>query len=117
MISPFTSADPKSATANLHGLRPDHPDPATSQTIAHHGPWSALIHAVVEVRRYGQHCRFGRVDAATPDSQMAWIAANGNDSRHLIDKASGYELWISPAQLQRLAILSSTTPRIALKQP
>jgi hypothetical protein len=106
------------ASASLTGAH-DHdagallPDPGTEnsewppgRSIPHRGPWTQLIQAVVEVRRHGRHCRYARIDAASSDSQIAWIAADGNHPRRLIDKISGYELWINPAQAQRLVSLT-----------
>ncbi|WP_018763839.1 hypothetical protein [Arthrobacter sp. 135MFCol5.1] len=55
--------------------------------------------ATVEIRRNGTYVRFARIEDATPDSRMLWLAPEGVDSRILIDKLDGYEVWIDAEQL------------------
>ena len=62
--------------------------------------WHLLIGTVVEIRRYGLPVGTGLVDNATPAGNIAWIAAEGINSRTMIEKAGGYELSIAPAHLQ-----------------
>ena len=54
--------------------------------------------ATVEIRRNGTYVRTARVEEATPDSRMLWLSPEGVDSRILIDKLDGYEVWIDPEQ-------------------
>lgn len=61
--------------------------------------WFRLPAATVEIRRHGTYVRTARVDAATVDSRMLWLSPEGVDSRVLIDKLDGYEVWIDPEQL------------------
>ena len=61
--------------------------------------WFRLPTATVEIRRNGTHVRTARVEEATPDSRMLWLSPEGVDSRILIDKLDGYEVWIDPDQL------------------
>lgn len=60
--------------------------------------WFRLPTATVEIRRNGTYVRTGRVEEATPDSRMLWLSPEGVDSRILIDKLDGYEVWIDPEQ-------------------
>jgi hypothetical protein len=63
--------------------------------------WYRLHSATVEVRRYGAFVRIGLVDATTPDSRMLWLSPEGADSRVLLDKLDGYEVWLhQPHHLQ-----------------
>ena len=55
--------------------------------------WSDLIGATVEIRRHGHLVRTGRVDHATADSTILWLAQEGNNPRKIIDKAQYYEAW------------------------
>jgi hypothetical protein len=61
--------------------------------------WFRLPAATVEIRHHGTYVRTARVEAATPDSRMLWLCQEGVDSRVLIDKLDGYEVWIDPEQL------------------
>ncbi|MDI3239948.1 hypothetical protein QK292_00005 [Arthrobacter sp. AL08] len=58
-----------------------------------HDDWAHLIGATVEIRRQGKTVRTGRVDHATKDSNILWLAQDGNNPRKMIDKAQGYEAW------------------------
>lgn len=60
--------------------------------------WFRLPTATVEIRRNGTYVRTARVEEATPDSRMLWLSPEGVDSRILIDKLDGYEVWIDPEQ-------------------
>lgn len=62
--------------------------------------WDRLVGATVEVRLNGNRVRTGLVDAATPDGSIIWLSQDGPLDRVLIEKAQGYEMWISPAQLR-----------------
>lgn len=78
--------------------------------IPHVGPlasypfheWEKLTGAEVEVRLNGTLYRRGRVEAATADGTIAWLAQDGLKGRTLIDKASGYEIRLAPPQLQAI---------------
>lgn len=61
--------------------------------------WFRLPAATVEIRHHGTYFRTARVDAATADSRMLWLSPEGVESRVLIDKLDGYELWIDPEKL------------------
>lgn len=60
--------------------------------------WFRLPAATVEIRQHGTYVRTARVEAATQDSRMLWLCREGVDSRVLIDKLDGYEVWIEPDQ-------------------
>ena len=61
--------------------------------------WFRLPAATVEIHQHGTYVRTARVEAATQDSRMLWLSPEGVDSRVLIDKLDGYEVWIDPDQL------------------
>lgn len=61
--------------------------------------WHRLIGSLVEIRRHGQFIRTGILDNATSSGDIAWIAADGINSRTMIEKAAGYELWPVPSRL------------------
>ena len=65
-------------TENGRGLRDD---------------WSQLTGRTVEVWREGRHVVTGTVEQAAPDDSVLLIAGNGNTTRKLYDKRSGYEAW------------------------
>ncbi|WP_211882992.1 hypothetical protein [Pseudarthrobacter albicanus] len=56
--------------------------------------WYHLIGATVEIRREGDPARIGRVDHATQDSNVLWLAQEGNSPRKMIDKVQDYEAWV-----------------------
>lgn len=58
--------------------------------------WQLLIGVLVEIRRHRLLLGIGIVDNATPSGDFAWIAADGINSRYMIEKAGGYELSIAP---------------------
>ena len=61
--------------------------------------WSDLIGATVEIRLHGYPVLTGRVDHATADSTILWLAQEGNNPRKIIDKAQNYEAWAVTALL------------------
>ncbi|MGY2744129.1 hypothetical protein [Arthrobacter sp. UYCu723] len=61
--------------------------------IIRHDDWSHLIGTTVDIRLRGETVRTGRVDHATKDSNILWLAQDGNNPRKMIDKAQGYEAW------------------------
>lgn len=65
--------------------------------IIRHDDSVHLIGTTVEIRRQGNTVRTGRVDHATKDSNILWLAQEGNNPRKMIDKAQGYEAWDVPA--------------------
>jgi hypothetical protein len=56
--------------------------------------WCRLASTVVEIHRNGRFIRTGHVDVATADSRMLWLSPHGVESRVLIDKFDGYEIWL-----------------------
>ena len=51
--------------------------------------WYHLIGTTVEIRREGVPVRIGQVDHATQDSNVLWLAQDGNSPRRMIDKLQG----------------------------
>lgn len=62
-----------------------------------HDEWFQLIGATVEIKLNGKTVRTGRVDHATKDSSILWLAQEGNNPRKMIDKVQGYEAWAIPS--------------------
>lgn len=60
--------------------------------------WHRLPGTAVEIWRNGALLRRAVIDAATDDSTVAWAAADANEARCLLDKASGFEPRLSPEQ-------------------
>jgi hypothetical protein len=56
--------------------------------------WFPVIGEHVEIRINGRGLRSGLVDDVTPDGAILWLAANGADSRMMITRSDGYEVWI-----------------------
>lgn len=88
-----------SATAGLRptGYRDEQPEGTRACKF---DDWLRLPTSTVEIRRNGTFVRTARVDAATTDSRILWLAPDGVDARILIDKREGYEVWLEPQQLQ-----------------
>lgn len=55
--------------------------------------WNKLIGRTAEVWLDGRHIATGKIDQASPDDSVLWIAGDGNDTRRLYDRAAGYEIW------------------------
>ena len=93
--------------------------------IPHVGPlasypfheWAKLAGAEVEVRLDGALYRYGRIEAATADGAIAWLAQDGLEERTLIDKDSGYEIRLAPRQLQALHAMTQAGCLKATKRP
>jgi hypothetical protein len=69
--------------------------------------WAWLTGAEVEIRLWGELVRKGRVDTATDDGRIIWLSQDGVFGRTLFDKADGFQVWLSSAQLRRISILLS----------
>jgi hypothetical protein len=54
--------------------------------------WKELIGRTIELRRQGQLIRTARVEDASQDSAMIWLAFEGNHNRQLILKTDGYDI-------------------------
>jgi transcription elongation GreA/GreB family factor len=65
--------------------------------------WKVLTGSEVEVRLHGRTVRRGTVDAATADSRLLWLAADGNESRRLIDKSEGYEVLVEHPDARKIS--------------
>ncbi|MCA4134560.1 hypothetical protein [Arthrobacter sp. M4] len=55
--------------------------------------WGQLVGRTVEVWRLGEYVVTGIVEQAAADDSVLWIAAEGNRTRKLFDKLSGYQMW------------------------
>ena len=65
-------------TENGRGLRED---------------WSQLVGRTVEVWQWDKQVATGKVDQASGDDAILWLAADGNETRRLYDKPSGFRVW------------------------
>lgn len=61
--------------------------------------WRRLRGAEVEVWLHGALERNGVIEEVTEDSTIAWVAADREGPRRLLERASGFELRICPEQL------------------
>lgn len=61
--------------------------------------WSGLVGIPVEVRRDFRVVRAGVVEDAMQDSSALWLAADAAGGRALFSAAEGYEVWLSPREL------------------
>lgn len=61
--------------------------------------WPSLIGVRIEIRHHGNPVRDGMVEAATTDSSILWLHAEGVDGRTLYLADEGYEAWVEPATL------------------
>jgi hypothetical protein len=60
--------------------------------------WTSARGRFAAIRHAGRPLQMGFVEEVTPDGRMLWLAANGVNTRVLIDKADGYEIaetWVS----------------------
>lgn len=57
--------------------------------------WAALQGKDVEVWQLDRMIRRGRVEAASSDSRLAWIKADGIDTRTLVEKSRGHVILIT----------------------
>jgi hypothetical protein len=56
--------------------------------------WLPLVGEAVEVRLNNEFIRFGVVDAVTNDNSILWLAVDGVNTRSMVERADGYEVWI-----------------------
>ena len=56
--------------------------------------WSKLIGRTVEVWLNGKCVAIGRIEEAASDDSVVWIAGQGNDTRKLYDRGTGYQIWV-----------------------
>lgn len=61
--------------------------------------WQRLCGAEVEIWLDGILQRVGVIEETTNDSSIAWVAADAEEPRRLLERAAGFELRISPEQL------------------
>ena len=64
--------------------------------------WPALTGGRVEIRRCGNTVQTGVVEMVMPDSSALWLTANPMQERRYFSKSDGFEVWISPRDLQPL---------------
>ncbi|MFJ5957269.1 hypothetical protein ACIQC5_15095 [Paenarthrobacter sp. NPDC092416] len=62
--------------------------------------WPALIGGHVQIRKHGEPVRTGIVDHAMADSSTLWLRSSGVQPRRAFVRKEGYEVWISPRDLQ-----------------
>lgn len=67
--------------------------PKTSSGRGFRRDWAQLIGHTVEVWLMGQYVLTGMVEQAADDDSVLWIAAEGNRTRKLFDKSSGFQMW------------------------
>lgn len=62
------------------------------RVLAVRDDWNRLVGGIVEIRLNGHLVRTGKVDQATPDSSMLWIAPDAVEPRTLFAKSAGYKV-------------------------
>lgn len=55
--------------------------------------WQRALGQIVEIRVNGRPVRAGTIEAVMPDNSILWISADGADSRQMLAKADGYEVY------------------------
>ncbi|TAP38804.1 hypothetical protein [Arthrobacter sp. S39] len=65
-----------------------------------HDDWAAVIGGPVQIRRHGLMVQSGIVEDATVDSSILWLRSSGVQPRRAFVRREGYEVWISPRDLQ-----------------
>jgi hypothetical protein len=54
--------------------------------------WKDIVGCIIELRRDGQHLRYGEVEVVSDDSSIMWISFDGVDGRQLVMKTDGYDV-------------------------
>lgn len=55
--------------------------------------WKRSLGQRVEIRLNGRPVRTGTVEAVMPDDSILWIAAEGADSRKMLARADGFQVF------------------------
>jgi hypothetical protein len=55
--------------------------------------WQRTLGQDVEIRVCGKPVRTGTIEAVMPDNSILWISADGADSRQMLARADGYEVY------------------------
>ncbi|MFF1252336.1 hypothetical protein ACFVYC_07555 [Pseudarthrobacter sp. NPDC058329] len=80
-------------------FRAPHPE---SQRGIRYDDWPTLIGGRVEIRRHGTVIQTGVVEMVMPDSSALRLTADPMQERRYFSKSDGFEVWISPRDLQPL---------------
>lgn len=56
--------------------------------------WHLALGHFVEVKRNGRTTRTGMVDEVMSDGSILWLAAAGVDSREMVERAGGSEVYV-----------------------
>lgn len=57
--------------------------------------WFPVVGEAVQIRNNGAIIREGIVEAVTHDDSILWLAADGANSRQMVCRAEGDEVWIT----------------------
>lgn len=55
--------------------------------------WQRALGQYVEIRRNGTTVGAGTVDAVMPDNSILWISAHGANSRMMVERADGSQVY------------------------
>lgn len=55
--------------------------------------WQRTLGQYVEIRVKGKRVRTGTIDAVMPDNTALWISVDGAESRQMLARADGYEVY------------------------
>jgi hypothetical protein len=73
---------------------------STAHRFIRQDDWTVLVGGHVQVRHHGVPVQSGIVDHAMADSSTLWLRSNGVQPRQAFVRNEGYEVWISPRDLQ-----------------
>lgn len=64
--------------------------------------WTILAGAMVEIRIGRDFLREGVVESHTPDGSIVWLEQGQGFGRQLVDKSSGFKIYISEDRLRAI---------------
>ena len=57
--------------------------------------WFPILGEQVEIRARGRTVDYGRVDSVTYDDEILWLAADGSNTRRMVERRNKLEVWIN----------------------
>lgn len=55
--------------------------------------WTRLVGKAVEIRQNHAVVRRGVVETVMPDGSVLWISPDGTNSREMVERAEGFQVW------------------------
>lgn len=75
-----------------------------------HDDWQVLIGGPVQIRRRGDVVQIGIVEHVMADSSILCLQSDGVQPRRAFNRGEGYEVWISPRDLQPRTATQAAVP-------